>query len=66
MKYRVAPMDSAARRGLETIIASLTAPQSAEDDGWVVIFDGLTARALDARLAEAGVLDTVETDPVVG
>jgi hypothetical protein len=59
-------MDSAARRGLETIIASLTAPQSAEDDGWVVIFDGLTARALDARLAEAGVLDTVETDPVVG
>jgi hypothetical protein len=66
MKYRVAPIDSAARRGLETILASLTAPQAAEDDGWVVIFDGFTARALDARLAAAGILDQVETDPVVG
>ncbi|HLN23912.1 MAG TPA: hypothetical protein VK558_08010 [Patescibacteria group bacterium] len=66
MKYRAAPMDSAARRGLETIIASLAAPETAEDDGWTVVFDGLTARALDQRLAAAGILDTVETDPVIG
>jgi hypothetical protein len=65
MKYRVAPMDSKARRGLESVIAGLAAPEAAEDDGWTVVFDGLTARALDQRLAAAGILDMVESDPVI-
>jgi len=59
-------MDSAARRGLESIVAGLAAAERAEDDGWTVVFDGFTARALDQRLKAAGILDTVETDPVVG
>jgi hypothetical protein len=66
MRYRVVPMDSPARRKLEEITAALAPPEAVEDDGWIMIFSGLSARRLDGLLEAAGIADSVEAEPAEG